>query len=163
ADTAALVATRQREQRAAALALGARGEVVFIAAVDGELDPSPDLRDQVATWIRRLRPDVVLGHDPWKRYRIHPDHRAAGWLTCDPVVVARDRHFMAHSDVPHHRPSSLLLFEPDEVNHLEDVTTTVDAKLAALEAHASQFESTMHAVDERGLVAFRQRIRDHLA
>ena len=28
--------------------------------------------------IREVRPDVVLGHDPWKRYRLHPDHRHAG-------------------------------------------------------------------------------------
>ena len=38
-----------------------------------------------------------------------------------------------------------------------------DAKLAALEAHASQFESTMRAVDQEQLVAFRQRVRSRLA
>src|SRR5919109_3630017 len=37
ADTAALVATRQDEQRAAARVLGATGEVVFCGWVDGEL------------------------------------------------------------------------------------------------------------------------------
>ena len=50
-------------------------------------------RWEVAYWIRRLRPDVVLGHDPWKRYRLHPDHRHAGFLTVDGVVAARDPHF----------------------------------------------------------------------
>ena len=35
-----------------------------------------------------IGPDVVLGHDPWKRYRLHPDHRAAGFLTCDALVAA---------------------------------------------------------------------------
>ena len=30
--------------------------------------------------IRQVQPDVVLGHDPWKRYRLHPDHRHAGFL-----------------------------------------------------------------------------------
>ncbi len=39
----------------------------------------------------------------------------------------------------------------------------VDHKLAALEAHESQFESTMHAADATELDAFRQRIRTRLA
>ena len=54
----------------------------------------------MAYWIRRLRPDVVLGHDPWKRYRLHPDHRNAGWLTVDGVVAARDPHFYPEHDYP---------------------------------------------------------------
>ena len=45
--------------------------------------------------------------------------------------------------VAHHRPTHLLLFEADAVEPPEDVTATVEAKLAALEGHASQFESTM--------------------
>ena len=51
------------------------------------------LRGEVARVIRELRPDVVLGHDPWKRYRLHPDHRHAGLLACDGIVAARDPHF----------------------------------------------------------------------
>src|SRR5690606_32639273 len=89
ADLAALVVTRQAEQHAAAKALGATGEVVFLGWPDGELDTGLRQRWEVAYWIRRLRPDVVLGHDPWKRYRLHPDHRAAGLLACDGVVAAR--------------------------------------------------------------------------
>ena len=93
ADVAALVATRQAEQRAAAGALGATGEVVFLGRVDGELEADLATRAEVARWIRVLRPDVVLGHDPWKRYRLHPDHRHAGFLAVDGVVAARDPHF----------------------------------------------------------------------
>ena len=52
-----------------------------------------------AYWIRRLRPDVVLGHDPWKRYRLHPDHRHAGFLAVDGIVAARDPHFFPEQDV----------------------------------------------------------------
>src|SRR5438128_295968 len=89
ANTDALAATRRVEQRAAARALGATGEVAFLDAVDGELEATLERRGQVAAWIRRLKPDVVLGHDPWKRYRLHPDHRHAGWLAVDGVVAAR--------------------------------------------------------------------------
>jgi LmbE family N-acetylglucosaminyl deacetylase len=117
----------------------------------------------VAFWIRRLQPDVVLGHDPWKRYRLHPDHRNAGFLLCDGVVAARDPHFFPEQQPPHHRPGTLLLWEADEPDHAEDVTAVVDRKLAALEAHASQLESTMKARDEGQLEAFRQRVRGRLA
>ena len=144
ADTAALVAQRQLEQRAAAEALGATGEVVFLGAVDGELDSTLERRGQVARVIRELRPEVVLGHDPWKRYRLHPDHRHAGWLAVDGVVAARDPHFFPEHGLAHHRPDALLLFEADEPDHVEDVTGWADAKLAALFAHTSQFETTMH-------------------
>jgi LmbE family N-acetylglucosaminyl deacetylase len=113
--------------------------------------------------IRRLRPDVVLGHDPWKRYRLHPDHRYAGQLLCDAIVGARDPHFFRELGLPHHRPATLLLFEADEPDHVEEVTSFDDAKLAALLAHASQFESTMKATDETGIDAFRSRIRARLA
>ena len=57
-DLAALVAQRQEEQRAAAVALGARGEVVFLGWPDGELASGLRQRWQVAYWIRRLRPEV---------------------------------------------------------------------------------------------------------
>jgi len=163
ADTAALVVTRQEEQRAAARALGATGEVVFLGWPDGELASGLRQRWEVAFWIRRLQPDVVLGHDPWKRYRLHPDHRNAGLLVCDGVVAARDPHFFPEQQLPHHRPGTLLLWEAEEPDHAEDVTAVVGRKLAALEAHASQLESTMKARDEGQLEAFRQRVRDRLA
>jgi LmbE family N-acetylglucosaminyl deacetylase len=163
ADTGALVLTRQAEQRAAAKALGATGSVTFLGEVDGELEVSSALRAAVAEVVRRVKPDVVLGHDPWKRYRLHPDHRAAGFLVCDGIVAARDPHFFPDQGLAPHRPDTLLLWEADEVSHAEDVSAFVDTKLAALEAHASQFESTMGAVDEAGLDAFRARIRQRLA
>ncbi len=168
-DLAALVAQRQEEQRAAAAALGARGEVVFLGWPDGELASGLRQRWQVAYWIRRLRPEVVLGHDPWKRYRLHPDHRHAGFLTVDGVVAARDPHFFPEQQVAHHRPDALLLFEADEPDHVETAgDDAVARKLAALEAHRSQLLSTM-AVDlgspegEAQLAAFRDRAQARLA
>jgi LmbE family N-acetylglucosaminyl deacetylase len=123
----------------------------------------------VAYWIRRLRPEVVLGHDPWKRYRLHPDHRHAGFLTVDGVVAARDPHFFPEQQVAHHRPDALLLFEADEPDHVETAgDDAVARKLAALEAHRSQLLSTM-AVDlgspegETQLAAFRDRAQARLA
>jgi LmbE family N-acetylglucosaminyl deacetylase len=165
ADLPELVARRQDEQREAArrLARQRSGEVVFLGRVDGELDSDRATRGEVARVIRRLRPEVVLGHDPWKRYRLHPDHRHAGLLTCDAIVAARDPHFHPEHGLAPHRPRALLLFEADQPAHVEDVAATIERKLHALEAHQSQFESTMKAVDDEQLAAFRTRVRDRLA
>jgi LmbE family N-acetylglucosaminyl deacetylase len=165
ADVVALAAQRQVEQREAARRLAGEhaGQVVFLEQVDGELDSTLELRGRVARVIRELRPQVVLGHDPWKRYRLHPDHRHAGLLACDGIVAARDPHFFKEHGLPSHRPDVLLLWEADEPDHVEDVTGFVDTKLAALEAHESQFESTMKAVDPEQMAAFADRIRTRLA
>jgi LmbE family N-acetylglucosaminyl deacetylase len=146
-DPAALVVTRQAEQRAAAAALGATGQCVFLDWVDGELDSGVRQRWEVAYWIRKLRPTVVLGHDPWKRYRLHPDHRHAGRLAVEGIVAARDPHFFPEQALPHHRPDALLLFEADEPDHVEEVTGFAQAKLDALHSHVSQLLSTM-GIDE---------------
>lgn len=165
ADVPALVAARQTEQREAARRLsGANaGEVVFLGQVDGELAHSFSLRGEVARVIRSLRPQVILAHDPWKHYRLHPDHREAGLLACDGIVAARDPHFNKEHGLASHRPDTLLLWEAESPDHVEDVAEFVEHKLHALEAHASQFESTMKAVDADQLTAFRTRITARLA
>jgi LmbE family N-acetylglucosaminyl deacetylase len=169
ADTRALTEQRQHEQREAARRLSgpSAGSVIFLGNVDGELDSDLRTRGDVAAAIRQLRPQVVLGHDPWKRYRLHPDHRHAGLLACEGIVAARDPHFFREQGLAAHRPTALLLFEADAPDHVEDVGGDDGAHLArkldALEAHASQFESTMKAIDDEQLVAFRRRISDRLA
>ncbi len=158
ADEAALIATRQDEQREAARRLGAIGEVMFLGWPDGELQSGMVERRQVAEIIRRVKPDVLLGHDPWKRYRLHPDHRHAGLLVTDGVVAARDPKFFPDTPEPHHRPDRLLLFEADQPDHAEDVSGFLEPKYQALTAHVSQFESTMKSGDDPELVQFRQRV-----
>ena len=91
-----------------------------LGQVDGELVNGVDERREVARIIRTVRPTVVLGHDPWRRYRLHPDHRAAGFLTVDALVAARDPHFFPELGLAPHRPDVLLLFEADLPNHVED-------------------------------------------
>ena len=165
-DPATLVTTRQDEQRAAAAALGGKGSVVFLAWRDGELESGLRQRADVCWWIRRLRPDVVLGHDPWKRYRLHPDHRHAGYLAVEGIVAARDPHFFPEQGEAPHRPSHLLLWEADEPDHVEDIGTSIDAKLTALLEHRSQLRTTMD-IDDLGAAdqveRFREKIRRRAA
>jgi LmbE family N-acetylglucosaminyl deacetylase len=160
-DAAALVALRHQEQRAASRALGGAGEVAFLGWRDGELESGLRQRSDVCHWIRRVRPDVVLGHDPWKRYRLHPDHRHAGHLAVEGIVAARDPHFFPEQSAPPHRPAHLLLWEADEPDHIEDITAFLDAKLTALLEHRSQYRSTMRIDDPSSseqLARFRARI-----
>ena len=145
-DPARLAARRRGEQAEAARVLGARA-VHHLGAVDGALADGPAEQAAVCEVIRATRPGVVLAHDPWKRYRLHPDHRRAGELVVDALVAARDPHFfpeqLRDGRLQPHRPESLLLFEAEDLDHVEDVGAHLETKVLALLCHRSQWRSTM--------------------
>jgi len=148
ADLGYLVTARKQECRDAASVLygewgGIDGRVRFLDIVDGELVNDVGTRREVCRAIREVRPDVLLGHDPWRRYRLHPDHRAAGFLTLDALVAARDPHFAPELGIEPHRPTAVLLWEADLPNHVERSSGSASAKVDALLCHNSQLESTM--------------------
>jgi len=146
ADQDALVETRRIEQHRSASVLGITGEVVMLGRVDGELEYSMELRETLCWWVRRLRPNVVITHDPWKRYMLHPDHRVTGLVATDGVVAARDHLFFPAqlgSEIGKHRPDAVLYWQAEEPDHREDITGYVDRKVAALLCHSSQTQTTM--------------------
>lgn len=164
-DPGELAAARRSEQAAAAEKLGVTGELIFGDHIDGELEYGMALREEVCGWIRRLRPEVVFGFDPWRRYMIHPDHRAAGWAVVDGVVAARDHLFFPEqltAGVGKHRPDAILLWSPDDADYWEDIGPTFDQKIEALLCHSSQAETTMGnaATDDVARARFESRIRD---
>lgn len=154
-DPMTLADRRIHEQAVAAAKLGAK-KIHVGGLIDGELYNGRGEREAVVAVIRRIKPDVVLTHDPWKRYRLHPDHRAAGYIALDSIVAARDPHFFTNLKDAPHRPDQILLFEAEEIDHLELVDDFVDAKLNALLAHHSQWRSTM-GIDEASPDADAQR------
>jgi LmbE family N-acetylglucosaminyl deacetylase len=164
-EVPAELADRRAAEQDRAAAVLAAAQVVMLDYVDGELVYDLNLRADVCRWIRRLRPTVVLSHDPWRRYMLHPDHRAAGWATVDGVVAARDHLFFPEqiSDgLGKHRPEAILLWAPDAPNHWEDVSASFETKIEALLCHSSQARTTMgdaiqSAEAREGFVA---RIRD---
>ncbi|MGH8997855.1 MAG: PIG-L deacetylase family protein [Acidimicrobiia bacterium] len=165
-DHTLLVGIRQGEQREAARALGA-ADVRYLGHIDGELDSGLGVRAEVCRVIREVRPQVVLGHDPWKMYRLHPDHRNAGLLAVEGIVAARDPHFFPGQTAEPHRPAHLLLWEAQVVDHLEDVEAWMAVKIKALLCHASQWESTMsitgpaeNPVAQAQRTAFETKIRE---
>ena len=162
ASPAELARTRAGEQRRAADALGA-ADIHNLGYIDGELEYTMALRAEMCAWIRRLRPDVLISHDPWRRYMLHPDHRATGWAVVDGVVAARDHLFFPEQltgGMTHHRPGSLLLWAADRPDHREDVDGFVDRKVAALLEHSSQTTTTMDGAGqtEEATEAFRAEI-----
>ena len=155
-----LVAERRAECLAAAAVIDGRGavndglpgdgqgdvgsdRVIFLDRIDGELVDGTEERRAVCRVIRAVRPTVILGHDPWRRYRLHPDHRAAGFLTVDTLVAARDPHFFPELELAPYRPTALLLWEPDQPNHVEAASGFEGFKIRALLCHRSQQQSTM--------------------
>ncbi|MEK7807386.1 MAG: PIG-L family deacetylase, partial [Chloroflexota bacterium] len=77
-----LAKIREQEQRNAGTVLGVR-EVVFLGYKDSMLQPTLELRRDIAREIRRHRPDVLICGNPVRDlfgdgYIGHPDHHAAG-------------------------------------------------------------------------------------
>ena len=66
-------------------------EVVFLRCEDGSLTPDLALREKIVRMIRTYKPDVLITHDPFRPYALHPDHRAVGLASTDAVYpTARD-------------------------------------------------------------------------
>ncbi len=142
-----LAGIRKQEQQAAADILGVK-EVHYLEREDGMVVADLDLRRDIARVIRKTKPDVVVGFDPTarihgNRYINHPDHVAAGDATLFGMFPAAGNpmyfpELIAEGYEPHH-VNRLYLFGTDQPNAWIDITDTIDIKLEALLAHASQF------------------------
>lgn len=142
-----LTKIRQKEQQNALLAIGGKS-VSFLAYPDGYLEVTMELKKDIVSVIRKLRPDVVITMDPSMLYSTsrgfinHPDHRAAGQATLDAVFpLARD--LLAYPELAlkglmPHKTSTVLLTNFDNHNYIVDITKTFHQKIAALKAHTSQ-------------------------
>lgn len=148
ADPLELAATREREQRAAADIIGYAG-ITFLHMPDGALVNDLVLREHLVREIRTFRPDAVLATDPTVLfYRDggvnHTDHREAGIAAVDAVYPAARNPMafpaLARSGLAIHRVRRLYLFWSNEPNVRVDIGTTLDRKIAALAAHASQIK-----------------------
>ena len=145
-----LAKIREKEQEKAAKILGVSG-VTFLRIPDGELEVALPLRREVSRLIRAYQPAIVFTHDPWKAYQFHPDHRAAGYLTLDAVVAARDHLFYPEQrsqGLSPCRVKEVYLFGTDFPDFWVDISDTIEIKLKAVQCHKSQ-GLTARAVQER--------------
>lgn len=147
-DPLELAAVREREQRAAAAVVGYSG-VSFLHMPDGALVNDLVLREHLVREIRTFRPDAVLATDPETLfYRDrgvnHTDHRAAGFAAVDAVYPAARNPmafpWLAKQGLAAHRVRRLYLFWSNTPTVFVDVSATVERKIDALRAHASQLK-----------------------
>jgi LmbE family N-acetylglucosaminyl deacetylase len=136
-----LARMRASEQLAAARIVGV-SDVIFLGYRDGDLEETSLFRGQIVRLIRKYRPDIVISHDPLRRYMGHHDHRIAGQVVLDAVFpYARDHLFY-----PEHRNEGLtpfkvrevLLFGSDQPDFFSDICDTYDQKTRAVACHVSQ-------------------------
>jgi LmbE family N-acetylglucosaminyl deacetylase len=136
-----VAATREAEQREASRRLGV-AEVVFLRQTDGELAPDLGLRERIVRMVRTHKPDVVITHDGFRPYALHPDHRAVGIATTDAVYpAARDPLNFPHhlrEGLEPHKTAELWFFGAEHPDRFVDITETFAAKIDALRAHESQ-------------------------
>jgi LmbE family N-acetylglucosaminyl deacetylase len=136
----ALTHIRQEEQLRAAGILGVE-KVLFLENRDGELEVTMERRRALTRILREYQPEVLVTHDPWMHYQLHPDHRACGTLALDAMISARDRlYFPEHIDqgLKPCRVRRALLFASDQPDFWVEIGTTLDKKMRALGQHQSQ-------------------------
>jgi LmbE family N-acetylglucosaminyl deacetylase len=137
----ALSAIREKEQVAAAKALGVN-EVVFLRYPDGFYEDTAEARGRIVREVRRLKPDLVITWDPYRRSFTHRDHRLTGQSAIDAIYpLARNplgyaEHFLEGLEV--HRVNEVWLAGTAEADHYVDVTEHFETKIQALRKHKSQ-------------------------
>ena len=143
----ALTARRYAEQRAAARVLGV-SDVIFLGFPDGLLSATPELRLALAREIRRIRPDLVLTHQPLRSLQFpigasHPDHLAVGEAALSAVYpdARNPRAFpeLLTVGLPAHQVSEVWLPGHEHTDLLIDVGLTAGRKVEAILTHRSQF------------------------
>jgi LmbE family N-acetylglucosaminyl deacetylase len=147
-DPLELATLRESEQQAAAEIIGYQG-VTFLHQPDGALVNDLVLREMLVREIRTFKPDAVLATDPEALFHggrgvNHTDHRAAGMAAVDAVYPASRNPmafpWLARGGLGLHRVRRLYLFWSNQPTVRIDITKTIDRKLAALRAHASQLK-----------------------
>ena len=142
-----LVKIREEEQREAGRVLGLK-DVVFLGYPDSHLEPTMELRKDLAREIRRHRPDVVITENPVRGvndhvYVGHPDHLAAGEATLSAVFpTARDRltfpELLDEGLEPHKVKEIWIAGGGEGSDMFVDVADHMATAIKALKAHRSQ-------------------------
>lgn len=145
-DPKELAKVREAEQLAACEILGV-SETIFLRLPDGSITADLETRARLVKVFRTIKPDVVVAMDPsflWSDsgYINHPDHRATGQVTLDAIFPGTGNP-MAYPELraeglDAHKIREVYLTAAKDPDVWIDITDTIDTKLSALRAHASQ-------------------------
>jgi len=142
-SSADLSKIRQQEQADAVESLGVQ-ELVLLHHPDGSLEDNDEFRRELVRQIRQVQPDVVLCPEPYrKNLAWHRDHRITGQVTLDAVFpCARDHlHFVElwrDEGLEPHKAATILFWGTEQADTSIDISESLDAKIKAVAAHASQ-------------------------
>jgi LmbE family N-acetylglucosaminyl deacetylase len=144
-----------REIRDAARILGIK-DIFQLNQKNDELETvSPtELMGKLILLIRRLRPDVVMTFDPWAAYEENPDHVKTGRITVQACWMAQIDRFYPEQIRAGLRPfyvNELYLWSrgPHTVNKVVDISSTIDRKIKAVEAHRGMIRDPQILIDLR--------------
>ena len=139
-----LSAIRHEEQTNAGKVLGL-ADIAFLDHEDSMLQPTLELRRDIAREIRRHRPDVLICPYPVRTLQGpggHPDHLAAGEAALAAVFPTARDHMtfpeLLEEGLEPHNVAEVWMMSHPEPDHWVDVTDHVDTAARALAAHASQ-------------------------
>ena len=143
----ALAAKRAVEAQNAADALGVQHPVIFLHYWDSRLEPTLEVRRDIARVIRQVKPDVVICQDPTVRwngqgYINHPDHRAAGEATLAAIMPVASTRLafpeLAAEGLGTHNVREIYITTSQNADRWVDIGGYVDKKVEALRQHVSQ-------------------------
>ncbi len=153
-----LVEIRKQEQLNAGKVLGLK-DIVFLGYEDSMLEPTLDLRRDIAREIRRHRPDVLICMNPVRSvdgegYLGHPDHFASGEAALSAVFPSsRDRltfpELLGEGHEPHKVKEVWMMFHGDTADKFVDVSAYMDTAVDALKQHQTQVSEEDAEVDMR--------------
>ena len=141
-----LTKIRRQEQLNAGEVLGLH-DVIFLEYPDSMLQPTLELRRDIAREIRRCRPDVLICMSPVRQlsengYLGHPDHLASGEAALSAVFpTARDRLTfpeLLQEGLEPHKVREVWVAGHGEPDHYVDVSDYMDTAVQALKQHQSQ-------------------------
>ena len=151
---------RRQEQIEAGKVLGLK-DVVFLDYEDSMLQPTLELRRDIAREIRRYQPDVVICQYPMRNLDGgwgvgHPDHMAAGEAALAAVFPTARDHMtfpeLLEAGFEPHKVAEVWITGHPEPDLWIDVTKHIDTSIKAIMSHESQ-------VGERDENVMRERMR----
>ena len=165
-----LARIRRREQIDAGKVLGLK-EVVFLDNEDSLLQPTLEVRRDIAREIRRHKPDVLICPYPIRTMDGswgvgHPDHIAAGEAALAAVFPTARDHMsfpeLLQEGLEPHKVSEVWIMGHPEPDHWVDVTDHLETSIESLKRHVSQVsgmdEDRMNEIMRKGR---RERAKGH--
>ncbi|WP_026961893.1 bacillithiol biosynthesis deacetylase BshB2 [Alicyclobacillus herbarius] len=135
---------REKELREACRVLGIRDlRLLGLRDKTVEFEDREVLAGRIKDIIEELNPSLIITHYPG--FAVHPDHNALGAATIRAVeMLPKERRPVVHCSA-FSRDTREKLGDPDVIN---DVSSVIDIKMAAIRAHRSQSEAMLKRLEE---------------